>query len=675
MTTIARTPLIVSQRGWDGTQTDADPTADPQGRLLTDAFNMHPDPDGYGWIGRNGFKTFAAAPQTPIAGTCGVMADFLRPGSTTGVEYLVGFFGGALWYIDALNSTWTELTSPAPAVYGEGIDEAIEFADKLVYKGDTVYDTSYLRMNMWDGEVGGGGTVTVLTNAPQMYGMTVYYGKLFGIKTAEPNTIVWSEEFDATTGYEAGGFNNAWTLSQTQAAAALVRLVGTNEALYYFRQNSIGAVRGAVTTDFINDGTREGVSESIGLLGKHAVTVREQEMWFMDGNLRPHILTFGGQLTPIWEQVASLLPKITYSNAVQAVIIPEIDAVGFAVTIAGDSLNYGTYNTLLVFDGKSKKYLGRWGRFGSERFHYSHTATSGDFLMHAERGVVYYLTNRSLGATPVYDDEYHASHRGTIAIRHDMTGPHMGYSASMETLWDRFDATFRTPTDLTDVLAMYTTSRSSLGGQDGILKATTLSRSTSNDRRFTYTEFEALILGRTKFVPWDGTDTPFPAGTIPADQWGVWRISVPSTFVDVTSNYGASIVVTAGAANYTTGYASEALAIAALPAVPANSVSLGYITLKTKAGLPWIATTDALAGGTTNNEASETNYTSTARSAGQVQSITSAIADTERHLVYGWRGYGRYARWRLIHETLTEQFVVTATETTAYPSSRRRQVR
>ena len=56
------------------------------------------------------------------------------------------------------------------------------------------------------------------------------------------------------------------------------------------------------------------------------------------------------------------------------------------------------------------------------------------------------------------------------------------------------------------------------------------------------------------------------------------------------------------------GYATEALAIAALPARTATNWYLGYVTMRADAGAVWIAGTDAFAGGTTGNQAQTTNY-------------------------------------------------------------------
>lgn len=93
--------------------------------------------------------------------------------------------------------------------------------------------------------------------------------------------------------------------------------------------------------------------------------------------------------------------------------------------------------------------------------------------------------------------------------------------------------------------------------------------------------------------------TALAAGTIPIDQWGLYLLSVDAA---------GTITVTGAAANATTGYASEAAAIAALPATPANQAALGYVTVKTHAGTTFVARTDSLAGGAAGNVAANTNY-------------------------------------------------------------------
>jgi hypothetical protein len=87
-------------------------------------------------------------------------------------------------------------------------------------------------------------------------------------------------------------------------------------------------------------------------------------------------------------------------------------------------------------------------------------------------------------------------------------------------------------------------------------------------------------------------------GTIPASTWGLITMERVAA--------GTATFVSA-AANYTTGYASEALAKAALPAISANKVRVGYATILASAST-WVAGTDALAGGTGGNPATTTHY-------------------------------------------------------------------
>lgn len=87
-------------------------------------------------------------------------------------------------------------------------------------------------------------------------------------------------------------------------------------------------------------------------------------------------------------------------------------------------------------------------------------------------------------------------------------------------------------------------------------------------------------------------------GTIPASTWGI--IAIDRVAAGTTT-------FASGAANYTTGYATEALAIAAAPAKTSAKARVGYVTVLASAST-WVAGTDALAGGTGGNPATSTNY-------------------------------------------------------------------
>jgi len=94
-------------------------------------------------------------------------------------------------------------------------------------------------------------------------------------------------------------------------------------------------------------------------------------------------------------------------------------------------------------------------------------------------------------------------------------------------------------------------------------------------------------------------NTNFNTGTaavITADKWASVLLSVSSTGT-ATATWSATL-----------NAATEALAIAALPAIPAGHTPLGYATVLTGSGVTWTAGTSALAGGTGGTPATTTNY-------------------------------------------------------------------
>lgn len=87
-------------------------------------------------------------------------------------------------------------------------------------------------------------------------------------------------------------------------------------------------------------------------------------------------------------------------------------------------------------------------------------------------------------------------------------------------------------------------------------------------------------------------------GTIPEATWGLIKVQRVAA--------GTTTFVSA-AANYTTGYASEADAIAAMPATTADRVAIGFITILAGAG-GWVAGTSGMTGQTGGTPATATNF-------------------------------------------------------------------
>lgn len=138
-----------------------------------------------------------------------------------------------------------------------------------------------------------------------------------------------------------------------------------------------------------------------------------------------------------------------------------------------------------------------------------------------------------------------------------------------------------------------------LGGADVPMTTSTLSRGTT-----------VTLAASANFISINGVIGSIAAetakafgslGTIPAITWGL---------ITVERIANATTTFVSAAANYTTGYPSEALAIAALPAQSADKAVVGYLTILASSS-GWVAGTDALASGAGGNPATTTNYYST----------------------------------------------------------------
>lgn len=120
----------------------------------------------------------------------------------------------------------------------------------------------------------------------------------------------------------------------------------------------------------------------------------------------------------------------------------------------------------------------------------------------------------------------------------------------------------------------------------------------STDTKVSSTAFQYEINKIGYYKAAVAAGTALAAGTIPASTWGLYLFSIDSA---------GAITCTPAAANFTTGYATEALAIAALPTTPTGEASMGYITVLASAST-FVGGTDALEDGTGGNPATTTNY-------------------------------------------------------------------
>lgn len=108
----------------------------------------------------------------------------------------------------------------------------------------------------------------------------------------------------------------------------------------------------------------------------------------------------------------------------------------------------------------------------------------------------------------------------------------------------------------------------------GLKTATTLSIG-STPANVASTAFGFKVNGVSYYKAAVAAGTAPAAEAIPQAKYGLWRFEIGADgTIDV-----------AGAAANTTGYATEALAIAALPATSADHVSMGYVTVTKSDGI------------------------------------------------------------------------------------------
>lgn len=148
---------------------------------------------------------------------------------------------------------------------------------------------------------------------------------------------------------------------------------------------------------------------------------------------------------------------------------------------------------------------------------------------------------------------------------------------------------------------------------DGIINATTLSVGSTPEQvastAFQYridgvTYHKAAVAAGTAFTAADTINTGAASGFF----WGIWAVQIDKD---------GTISTKSPASDQT--YATEALAIAALPAADAGNVVIGYVTVQSNEDVDWVAQTDDL---TDESDCLEANFYSTA------SSIPSAVTDS-----------------------------------------------
>lgn len=375
-----------------------------------------------------------------------------------GTEYTVAIVGGKFYKYTWATDTWTEDTPGAATISTTAPCYFTTFADVLIVSDGVNTPWKY-----------DGTDDTVLTNCPVLYGPPrVYYAKLFGVKNTERSTIVWSVENDPTTGYEAGGYNDAWTLGQTDQDPIYV-LIPSNEALYYLRSRSIGAVRGAVDADFQNSGTREGVSTSVGTKSPDGVCIGDDTAYFMDADNRIMALDLhAGRLDDkIWVKLQETYGgwDETKADKNRSCFDPITGLALVGAVNDGDT----ECSRYVALDTTTHEPQGIWQGWTATAMATVRNASGQPVIMHGTANGYIYVHGLPDGTT--WNDRNNAADGGTLAISHDVKGAILGSTIYEEKRFLRWDVLTWAETDMALTL-QYTTQRGTPSSQSKTISTT-----------------------------------------------------------------------------------------------------------------------------------------------------------------------------------------------------------
>jgi hypothetical protein len=407
---------------------------------------------GIGYVGRPGLEPITAS----ALGSAGVRAG--QGGCTwtlaNGTRQQVAIVGGRVYTIDIANGTATQaldaatLTAATVTLSSTTRVACVPFGDVLIVS-DGVNDPW-----LWTGATNAGVTRVAIG---ALYGPpAIHYGKVFALK-ANRRTMIWSEEGDATTGYDVGGYNNAWD-DPGAYNDPMVGVAGTNEALYVFRERSSLTVTGAVNEDFQTAGTRASLSEKIGAGSPWAIVVLpdgggQNSVMVLDAAARPHVATHGAGMTPMWadcEQTIAMVPRASLVNSI-GLYDDATGCVLFGVPGVGQ-----TFPTMwLAFGSNPLRFQAVWTWEEATQAAWSVVDDQGfGRWIHTGNADGRAYLHGLAGQSPKNDDL--AS--GSRYISHQVTTAQLGFDTEDEYRVDQIEAVVADPTQTT-ISVSYETSR------------------------------------------------------------------------------------------------------------------------------------------------------------------------------------------------------------------------
>lgn len=343
-------------------------TAGPWSRLHDSSSPLSRVP-GAARVAKNVYRS-VADPGRPLIGRPG-RTRVLSVGSAPTVQTIVDWskkdgsrftsavIFGNIYSYDWSTATWTLVVTTANLATAAITLSSFERVSTLSFANVLVVSDGVNTMFSWDGTSGAGG-LTKLTNAPVLFGpMTQHYGRIFGIKASDRVTLVWSEVLQPNTGYEAAGFANAWTVTQTDPDP-MVLLIGSNDGLYVYRERSTTLLIGRPDLNFASSATRDAVDQSNGTASPWGAIQTSKAIFVPDADLRGQLFRPGGSPEPCWagfaDKVAALPRRASGIDArlkVLAVYHPTLNVYIVGVAAASTSAAMGV-DTFLVYDASGE---------------------------------------------------------------------------------------------------------------------------------------------------------------------------------------------------------------------------------------------------------------------------------------------------------------------------------
>ncbi len=298
---------------WRGTRITNDPLGDAPD-LLTDATNMYaPDvAEKAGMYAIPGFSLLNnGVAVTTSSGRFTGQGAFSYT-SLGGVTTNFVVFNGKLYRGDATLSVFTDV-SPAGITIDNSINTRVygtSFATQLIVTDGV--NPPWLATNLASTPITGTNIdYDLMGTAWSAFGpFVVYGGSAFCILNtvggvSRRSDISWSVAADASTGWQQTNYDNNWTLLQTVGQSApppIFALCGTDVALYYWRELSIGAISGPVGPNLASTATHDAVSYNIGTQSPQCVVQYGQTIYFIDQIGRPYQMVPGLPPTAVWLQ-------------------------------------------------------------------------------------------------------------------------------------------------------------------------------------------------------------------------------------------------------------------------------------------------------------------------------------------------------------------------------------